>query len=46
MKEILDKTRELLKNKTFEEQLEIMFQIRKKIFKIKSFRVEYFRYFR
>jgi len=34
MKAILDKTRELLKNKTFEEQLEIMFQIRKKYLKL------------
>ena len=34
MKAILDKTRELLKNKSFEEQLEIMFEMRKKYLKL------------
>ena len=34
MKAVLYETRELLKNKTFEEQLEIMFQMRKKYLKL------------
>ena len=34
MKKILEKTRELLKNKTFEEQLEIMIEMRKKYLKL------------
>ena len=34
MEKVLAKTRELLKDKTFEEQLEIMFQMRKKYLKL------------
>jgi len=34
MRYILAKTRELLKNKSFEEQLEIMFEMRKKYLKL------------
>jgi len=34
MENVLAKTRELLKDKTFEEQLEIMFQMRKKYLKL------------